>query len=121
MPEEYSLALVCLELLLINIQLQRIKELRDCLSSSKRFSGDYKIFDSGNIVSAKLNLVKFPTGKAMFYGDLLHWCLVQVMADPEDSNRYDAPMLLEFLTDWLNKNTTTAEDKQRLEPQILKN
>ncbi|TGO89796.1 hypothetical protein BPOR_0093g00070 [Botrytis porri] len=28
-------------------------------------------------------------------------------------------MLLGFLTDWLNKDTTTAEEKQRLEPQIL--
>ncbi|TGO16561.1 hypothetical protein BTUL_0026g00130 [Botrytis tulipae] len=107
------------ELLLINLLLQRVQKLGDCLPSFKRFSEDYKISDTGNAVRAKLNTDKFPTSKAMFYGDPLHWCIVQITADPEDPNNYDASMLLGFLTDWLNKDTTTAQNKQRLEPQIL--
>ncbi|KAF7920587.1 uncharacterized protein EAE97_011480 [Botrytis byssoidea] len=119
LPRKYSMALACLELLLINLLLQRLKKLGDCLPSFRRFSEDYKILDTGNAVRAKLNTDKFPTSKAMFYGDHLHWCIVQITADPEEPNNYDASMLLGFLTDWLNKDTTTAQDKQRLEPQIL--
>ncbi|KAF7898119.1 hypothetical protein EAF00_004565 [Botryotinia globosa] len=57
----------------------------------------------GNAVRAKLNTDKFPTSKAMFCDDLLHWCIVQMTADPEDPNNYDASILLGFSTDWLNK------------------
>ncbi|KAF7890046.1 uncharacterized protein EAF02_002461 [Botrytis sinoallii] len=119
LPRKYSLALAYLELLLINLLRQRVKKLGECLPCFKGFSEDYKISDTGSAFSAKLNTDKFPTSKAMFYGDPLHWCIVQMTADPEDANNYDASMLLEFLTDWLNKDTTTAQDKQRLEPQIL--
>ncbi|TEY43689.1 hypothetical protein BOTCAL_0363g00100 [Botryotinia calthae] len=107
------------ELLLINLLLQRVKKLRNCLPSFKGFSQDYKISDTGDSVTAQLNAGKYPTSKAMFYHDPLHWCLIQMTADPEDPNNYDASMLLGFLTDWLNKDTTTAEDKQRIDPQIL--
>ncbi|TGO50030.1 hypothetical protein BOTNAR_0408g00060 [Botryotinia narcissicola] len=96
LPRKYSMALACLELLLINLLLQRVKKLGGCLPSFKRFSEDYKISDIGNAVCAKLNTDKFPTSKAMFYGDPLHWCIVQMTADPEDPNDYDASMLLGF-------------------------
>ncbi|KAK8906824.1 hypothetical protein ACHAO1_009354 [Botrytis cinerea] len=39
-------------------------------------------------------------------------------ADPEDPNNYGASMLLGFLTDWLNKDTTMADDIQWIDPQI---
>ncbi|TGO22378.1 hypothetical protein BPAE_0170g00110 [Botrytis paeoniae] len=94
-----DLALACLELLLINLILQRVKKLCDCLPTSRTFSGDYKISDAGNAVSAKLNFDKFPTSKAILYGDPLHWYIVQMVVDPEDPNKYDASMLLGFLTD----------------------
>ncbi|KAF7954132.1 hypothetical protein EAE96_005264 [Botrytis aclada] len=118
-PKRYSLALACLELLLINLLLQRGKKLGDCLPNFKGFSGNYQISDEGDAVHVKLNTNKFPTSKALFYSDPLHWCIVQMTADPEDQNNYDASMLLGFLTDWLHNDTTTAEDKKRLEPQFL--
>ncbi|KAM3154154.1 hypothetical protein ABEW05_005381 [Botrytis cinerea] len=108
-----------LQLLLINLLLQRVKKLRNCLPSFKGFSQDYKISDTGDTVTAQLNAGKYSTGKAMFYHDPLNWCLIQMTADPEDPNNYDASMLLGFLTDWLNKDTTMADDKQRIDPQIL--
>ncbi|KAM0164836.1 hypothetical protein ACHAQE_002712 [Botrytis cinerea] len=107
------------ELLLINLLLQRVKKLRNCLPSFKGFSQDYKISDTGDTVTAQLNAGKYSTGKAIFYHDPLNWCLIQMTADPEDPNNHDASMLLGFLTDWLNKDTTMADDKQRIDPQIL--
>ncbi|ATZ53188.1 hypothetical protein BCIN_09g00700 [Botrytis cinerea B05.10] len=107
------------ELLLINLLLQRVKKLRNCLPSFKGFSQDYKISDTGDTVTAQLNAGKYSTGKAIFYHDPLNWCLIQMTADTEDPNNHDASMLLGFLTDWLNKDTTMADDKQRIDPQIL--
>ncbi|KAM0128581.1 hypothetical protein ACHAP3_008191 [Botrytis cinerea] len=119
MPMKYSLSLACLELLLINLLLQRVKKLRNCLPNFKGFPQDYKICDKGDTVTAQLNAGKYSTGKAMFYHDPLNWCLIQMTPDPEDPNNYDASILLGFLTDWLNKDTTMADDKQRIDPQIL--
>lgn len=119
MPMKCSLSLACLELLLINLLLQRVKKLRNCLPSFKGFSQDYKISDTGGTATAQLDAVKYSTSKAMFFHDTLHGCLIQMTADPEDPNNYDASMLLRFLTGWLNKGTATTDDKQQIDPQIL--
>lgn len=116
-PVRYGEALGSLELLLINILLVRVQELRELLPWLRGFEDNYDKPEWSSESGGFGTHPKPGISRHWFNVDPLWWCLSQLTSDPENLYSIDSAMLFGFLDNLLgtkNQNVDHTRVDQRL-------
>jgi HicA toxin of bacterial toxin-antitoxin, len=116
-PTPYADALGSLELMLINILLERVQELKELLPRLRGFEHCYELKWLPAIKGYKVD-AKLGKDKYWFNEDPLWWCLVQLTSDPEDVQSIDSAILFGFLDDLLGPDQPKL-DRTRVDQRLL--
>jgi hypothetical protein len=119
LPPKYNDALACLELLVLNVVLKRVKMLSSLLPRLRGFESCFSRTRRDRRTRRVVTAPVHDESKVWYEKDPLFWCLIQMTADPEELMTIDPAVLFGFFDDLMAQPTQYSVDITRIEQRLM--